>query len=155
MRFSLRLLFGLTAYCALVAAALVTDKGWLVDVVWIVTVLALCYAIAASFIWTARRRAAAVGFVVFASAYLIGWQFFPDRVPVMIGIRAVGYVVSEHGDVYEFNTGRRGASLYAHHMNSPIRVANAIAVLITGFAGSILARRAYESARDSDHNEKA
>ena len=148
MRFSLRWLLIGTAYFALVAAASVAGKAWLIDVVWSVAVLALCYAIVVTLISTGRRRAIAVGFVVFATAYLVGWLFFSDRVPVMIGLRAAGYFVGSNGDVYEPDPANPGAYRTSVIAGSAVQVANAVGMLAAGIVGCLVGRLAYRSEGD-------
>jgi hypothetical protein len=153
MRFSLRWLFVASTYAALVAAAIVTGKSWLADVVWGVVIFAIGYAIIVSIISTSRRRAIAVGFVVFTTANLIAWMFYPNRTPVMTGFRAAGYSISGEGEVNEHDP-MRGFVRNTFPQNS-IRVVNGVGVLAAGCVGCLLGRLAYargESCQTQDHD---
>jgi hypothetical protein len=131
MRFSLRWLFAATAYIALVAAAFGTGKAWLVDVVWSV----------------------AIGFVVFTTAYLIGWQFSPNQVPVTLGFRAAGYVIGSNGDVYERDPANPGAYRTAVNAASAVGIANAVGTLAAGLIGCLVGRLAYRSIIELNCNQ--
>jgi hypothetical protein len=142
MRFSLGWLFAVTTYAAIIAAAVATGKGWFVDIVWLISALALCYAILVSLTSAGRRRAIALGFVVFATANLTAWIFFPNRTPVMLGMRAVGYGVLDDGSVYIVSPDGQGLQRAASG-EPAIRVANGAGILLAGLFGCLAGQVAY------------
>lgn len=83
MRFSLKwILFGM-AYVALAAAALTQDHWAYADLLWLATFLAICWAIVTAIFSNGSRRAAAIGFALFAIGFAtcahVAEQSIPTR----------------------------------------------------------------------------
>ena len=109
MRFSIRWLLAATAYVALATAAIATGNVLLTDVVWAVTLLAVCFAIVVVCVARRQRQAMALGFVVLATAHLAGLYLMPNRVPAMRLISVAGYIVNDTGTIYEIDPAKPGA----------------------------------------------
>jgi hypothetical protein len=93
MRYSLRWLLLAMAYVALVAGAIRSGSFLLADVVWAVTLCAVCYTAVVACIANEKVRAMAIGFVVLAAVY-IGCAFLvPHHVPGARFIPAASYVI--------------------------------------------------------------
>ena len=83
MRFSLKWgLFGM-AYVAVAAAALSQDHWAYADLLWLATFLAICWAIVTAIFSNGSRRAAAIGFALFAIGFVacshVAEQSIPTR----------------------------------------------------------------------------
>jgi len=134
-RFSTKLALAITAYLALVAAALTVDSRLYV-LVWAVAILAALYAV---FVCIASRfrRPFALGFVTLWSVHALAMFWFPGRtVPVLV-LEAAGYALTTDGVVIEPNTGYPIA-------DSPVlQTVNAACALLAGLVGGALAASAY------------
>lgn len=90
MRFSLKwILFGM-AYVALAAAALTQDHWAYADLLWLATFLAICWAIVTAIFSNGSRRAAAIGFSLFASGFAICSQVAEQSIPTRRILLAAG-----------------------------------------------------------------
>src|SRR6476620_11360185 len=93
MRFSMRWLMAGMAYIALLAAAVGTRALVFMDLVWCVTLLAVCYATVVAIIDRGKRQAMAIGFVALSSIYILGSYVHPESTPAMWLYHAAGYSV--------------------------------------------------------------
>src|SRR5690349_5727931 len=93
MRFSLRWLLVIMAYVALLAATVGTQSRFLVDLVWIVTLVAFCYMVVAACVERGKRQAMAIGFVVLAATHVICLYLVPIETPAVRFYQALGYTV--------------------------------------------------------------
>lgn len=100
MRFSMRWLMLVTAYVAFVAAAIGTRTLIIWDLVWCVTLTAMCYAIVVAVIDRGRRQAMALGFLAFSVIHVVVSFMHPESTPATWLYRAAGYTV-DSGEVYK------------------------------------------------------
>ena len=140
MRYSTRWLLAVVAYVSLASAAIGTRSGILVDLLWAVSLLSLCYAALLAIAARGRRQVMALGFVALAVAYIAGLYLLPNRVPAMQVFAAAGYSVWSDGDIYEADQrfASQGAMRKATHMIPLIRTANAIGTLVSGLIGCLI-----------------
>jgi hypothetical protein len=134
-RFSTKLALAITAYLALVAAAL-TVESRLYVLVWAVAIVAALYAV---FICIASRfrRPFALGFVILWSVHALAMFWFPGRtVPVLV-LEAAGYGLTTDGLVIDPTTG------YAVAESPVLQTVNAACALLAGLVGGALAASAY------------
>jgi hypothetical protein len=90
MRFSLKwVLFGM-AYVALTAAALTQDQWAYADLLWLTTFLAICWAIVTAIFSNGSRRAAAIGFAIFAVGFAACAQVAETSIPTRRFLLAAG-----------------------------------------------------------------
>lgn len=90
MRFSLKwILFGM-AYVAVAAAALTQDHWAYADLLWLATFLAICWAIVTAIFSNGSRRAAAIGFALFAIGFAICAQVAEQSIPTRRILLAAG-----------------------------------------------------------------
>jgi hypothetical protein len=75
VRFSLKWILAAMVYVAIAAAALGTGKWHFADVLWILTLLAVGYAILVAAFATGRRRVLSAGFAVLSVCFVCdGWR---------------------------------------------------------------------------------
>jgi hypothetical protein len=101
MRFSLKWALAAMAYVALAAAAISAKSPLLADLLWAMTILALCYAMILAWIVRRERRAMAAGFVVALAANLICLYLAPSHALSSHALSAFGYTVNESGQFLE------------------------------------------------------
>lgn len=90
MRFSLKWgLLGM-AYVAVAAAALSQDHWAYADVLWLATFLAICTSILTAIFGSGSRRAAAIGFALFAVAFATCAQVAEQSIPTRRILLAAG-----------------------------------------------------------------
>jgi len=130
-------MLGATLYVAFVVAAFAQIGWWWADFLWVLSFLAVCYATASALFAMEQRRAAPVGFLIGSLAMLAMIQFTPLGTPV----DRLVYLVSTAQPLLNGNP-YTGAVNLVH-----VRAANAIAVMVAGFAGSWLAVKAYRKYR--------
>jgi hypothetical protein len=151
MRFSIRWMLALVAYVALVTTAIATGSYLLADVVWGLTLVAVCYAMVVAWVDRGRRQAMAVGFVIMAALHVAGLYVVPNRVPAARAFVATGYYLSDSdGEVYVYEMTRPGTYQIAPGGQSTLRVANAIVTLVAGVVGCFVGRAAYRGQSRSD-----
>jgi hypothetical protein len=148
MRFSIRWLIAVTTYVALVAAAIGTRNSILVEVVWAVSLLAICYAIVVAAIHPGKRRAMAVGFVALAAIHIACVYVAGAKTPATWPYRAAGYSVSNNA-VYErvlSPTASRPTrmTLRTAEVMPSISLANGVVTLLAGFLGSWIGALAFK-----------
>jgi hypothetical protein len=124
MRFSLRWLLLATAYVALVAAALRIGTVEFAHSVWVVSFLALCYAVVIACNPKSRRQAAAIGFVTLATIHIACLLIDPDT-----PVSRIVYLV----------TGQRSTEL---------SIVNGAFVLVAGLIGCGVGALAYRHSKD-------
>jgi hypothetical protein len=146
MRFSLRWLFALTAYIAVVTAAVVTRSYLLADAVWSITWLAICYAIVIACVGKQQQRASAIGFVILAATNIAGLYLIPSRVPVMRIFAVCGYVVSTDGEIYEPDPARPFQLRFPPGLLAIVGTINAVGTLAIGLIGYFVGQLAYSGA---------
>jgi hypothetical protein len=144
MRFSIRWLLAGVAYVALVTAAVAAGSSVLVDVVWGVTLVAVCYAVVVACVGRGRRQAIAIGFVIMAMLHILGMYLLPSRVPAMRLISAIGYSVFD-GEAYEPDPASPGAYRAVPGLRTATRTANAVATLAVGLVGCLVGGLAYRN----------
>jgi hypothetical protein len=104
MRFSIKWPLAVMAYVALAATAatIVGQNGLiLADIVWLITILAVCYALIVACGATGKRRQMALGVAVVSAAYVVCLNLAPDRVPTSWMLNAAGYDVTSNGDILQ------------------------------------------------------
>ena len=90
MRYSLKwVLFGM-AYVAIAAAALTQDHWAYADLLWLTTLMAVCLAIVTAVFSSGSRRAAAIGFAIFALGFAACAHFAGQSVPTRRILLAAG-----------------------------------------------------------------
>jgi hypothetical protein len=144
MRFSIRWMLAIVAYVAVVVAVMVTGSNRLVDLIWAVSWLAICYAAVFAAIGDRRQRAMAVGFPVLSIAHLIGLQMKPHHMLPGQLCEIAGYNVARDGDIWV--RGRIDAK--ATELKKALPAANAISTLVLGFLGCFIGRIAYPHAAE-------
>jgi hypothetical protein len=87
-------MFAVTAYVALLAAAVGVRSQELVDVVWAVTIIAIGYALVVAVVDRGKRQTMAVGFVALAAAHIICMYLAPTSLPAVRLLEAAGYAVN-------------------------------------------------------------
>src|SRR5262245_11032934 len=102
MRFSIRWLLLIMAYVALLAATVGTQNRFLVDLVWMLTLLAFCYMVVAALLQRGKRQAMAIGFVVLAATHVVCLYLVPFTTPAVRFYQALGYTVDmSSNQIYE------------------------------------------------------
>jgi hypothetical protein len=147
MRYSIRWLLALFAYVSLASAAIATRSNRLADVVWLVSLCAIGYAALLAFAGNGQQRFMALGFFVFAVAYIAGLFMLPHRVPAMHVFTFLGYDVEPSGYVSVPNspvTGARRFFIATGYITPIVRTANAIGTLASGVVGCLLGALAYK-----------
>jgi hypothetical protein len=91
MRFSLKWLLIGTGYAAVAAAALTQDSWVWADIVSVLSLVALAFAVVVSFVARGPRQATALGFVAFSASYLVWLQFAESSVPTSRLLLAVRF----------------------------------------------------------------
>lgn len=154
MRFSTRFLFAVIAYSALVIGAIAVRSDRLADVVWVVSLLAMCFAVVVAGVASELRRAMALGFVTLALAHLVGLYIIPDRLPVRQVLSAAGYGFGREGDVFERIPGAAPPQARTvPGMASVARTINALSTLAVGAVGCFIGWLAYKyCARCADND---
>ena len=145
-----------TAYVALLAAAVGTRALIFMDLVWCVTLLAVCYAIIVGCIERGRRQAMAIGFVVLACAHMLVSRLHPESTPATWVYNGFGYY-ADTGVVYERTDMGGGGNRYVsprwRQVNGFVphpRVANAVVTLAAGLIGCWIGALAYKHRSDGN-----
>ena len=147
----MRWMMAVTAYIAFLAAAIGTRKLVIMDLVWCVTLTAICYAIVVAVIDRGRRQAMAVGFLAFSAIHVVASYMHPESTPGTWLYRAAGYTV-DSGEVYKAILATSGgANSYrtvrlteAKGLVPHPRVANAVVTLVAGLIGCLIGALAYK-----------
>jgi hypothetical protein len=134
MRFSMRCVLAVTTYVALVAAAMVTYREFLFELVWAIAIVGFCYAGVVATVGRGRRQALAVGFVVMFAIHASCVLFYPDRSPVNWLYLPAGYYVNS-GMVYEVSANPRFQANLADSWFWNVRVLYPAATLLAGLIG--------------------
>ena len=155
MRFSLRGLLLAMAYAALVAAAIGSRNDLLAHAAWLVTLLAIFYAVVTAIVATGIERARASGFAVLAAANIAGLYFFPDRMATYQFFTALGYDGVTTRGVYvvtetrsdPLSTRLHRQTVYVSGSRAVVTAANAGCTMIAGWIGFALAALAYNQSK--------
>ena len=152
MRFSMRWMFAVTAYVALLAAAVGVRNQVLVDVVWGVTIIAIGYALVVAVVDRGKRQAMGVGFVALAAAHVICMYLAPTSLPAVRLLEAAGYGVNvgagttfwvELSAPNQLTRGS-GAVLPASRLVPDFRMMNGVVTLVAGMVGYAVGTLAIE-----------
>ena len=126
MQFSIRLALLAIAYVALASAAFASSSAILPQIMWGVSIVALCYGVLAAFVGNGEKRAMAAGFAISWAAYY--WLYLaPGHLPARsIGIDQIGIWSTQYVTI------------------------NAIATVAAGLIGCGLGVLAYRRSRPSE-----
>jgi hypothetical protein len=99
-----------------------------------------------AFVARGKPQVMALGFVVLATAHIVGVYFLPREVPAMHLFSIAGFSVGAEGDIYEPDPRfiSSGAMRTAMHMRPITRTANAIGTLVSGLVGCALGALAFK-----------
>jgi len=145
-----------TAYVALLAAAIGTSSAFLVDVVWVVTLVAICYAIVVAVVERGKRQAMAVGFVALAAVHIVCIYLMPNSLPSVRLLTATGYKTNVNTGTVWYEEAlpqpqRVGSMVVRVREVSAIvpelRGMNGVMTLVAGFLGSAIGALAFNHRR--------
>jgi len=128
-------MLAVTAYIALVAAAMGTYSEFLFELVWLIAIVAFCYATVVAVVGRGRQQALSVGFVVMFAIHAFLVLFNANRSPVNWVYYALGGYYVSSGMVYEPNTNAQGQALLADTWFWNVRVVYSAATLVAGLIG--------------------